>query len=323
MELIRDLNRLHLRHKKCAVTIGNFDGLHLGHQQVIKQLKSIAVRHGLSAIVIIFEPQPQEYFSSGKVPARLTCFREKLTALKRLNIDGLVCLRFNSRLANLSADKFVEQLLIEALQVCHLIVGDDFRFGKDRQGDYAALQRMAERFNYRLHRADTYLFQGEKVSSTRIRRALEAGDLELARLLLGRAYAISGRVIGGDKRGTLLGFPTANISPGRLRTPLEGVYITRAYVEGDPGADLGGHHAVTSIGTRPTFNGQDMRVETHILNFNGSIYKKNLHIEFLQRLRSEEKFPCAELMVEAMKRDIKQAKQYFADEKSYAHDLRL
>ncbi len=216
MELIRSLHNLREHHRKCVATIGNFDGLHLGHQAIISQLKEIANTHDLPTVVIIFEPQPQEYFSPENAPARLTRLREKVEELSRLGIDRLVCLRFNEELANLTAREFVELLLIEGLDIRHLVVGDDFRFGKNRQGDYATLENMADEFGYELEHTNTCSFEGERISSTRVRQALANDDLKLASQLLGRGYAISGRVVHGDKRGRELGFPTANMELHRL-----------------------------------------------------------------------------------------------------------
>ena len=186
MELIRSLHNLRQHHRKCVATIGNFDGVHLGHRAIISQLKEIASEHDLPTAIIIFEPQPQEYFSPDNAPPRLTRLREKVEEMERLAVDRLICLRFNSELASLSPRDFVEQLLIEGLEIRHLVVGDDFRFGKNRQGDYATLEKMADEFGYELEHTNTCTFEGERISSTRIRQALANDDLILARELLGR-----------------------------------------------------------------------------------------------------------------------------------------
>ncbi len=316
MELIRSLHNLRQHHRKCVATIGNFDGIHLGHRAIISQLKEIARKHDLPTAIIIFEPQPQEYFSPDNAPARLTSLREKIKEMKRLAVDRLICLRFNSELASLSPREFVERLLIEGLDIRHLVVGDDFRFGKNRQGDYATLEKMAYEFGYELEHTNTCSFEGERISSTRIRQALANDDLNLARELLGREYAISGRVVHGDKRGKSLGFPTANMELHRLHSPVTGVYVTRVHVTRDHGGGRGivesSHPAVTSIGTRPMFDGEGMRLETHILDFDETLYAKHIQVVFLKKLRPEENFSNVKDLIKAIETDSENARQYFA-----------
>lgn len=313
MELIRSLHNLRDHHQKCVATIGNFDGIHLGHQAIISQLKEIAGKHDLPTVIITFEPQPQEYFSPEHAPARLTRLREKIEEMERLSVDRLICLRFNSELASLSPRDFVKRLLIEGLDIRHLVVGDDFRFGKDRQGDYATLEKMADEFGYQLEHTNTCSFAGERISSTRIRQALANDDLNLARELLGRDYAISGRVVHGDKRGKSLGFPTANMELHRLHSPVTGVYVTRVHImRCRQGADETIHPAVTSVGTRPMFDGEGMRLETHILDFNESLYAKHIRVVFLKKLRAEDNFSNVDDLIKAIATDIENARQYFA-----------
>ena len=313
MELIRSLHNLRDHHQKCVATIGNFDGIHLGHQAIISQLKEIAGKHDLPTVIITFEPQPQEYFSPGNAPARLTRLREKIEEMERLSVDRLICLRFNSELASLSPRDFVKRLLIEGLDIRHLVVGDDFRFGKDRQGDYATLEKMADEFGYQLEHTNTCSFAGERISSTRIRQALANDDLNLARELLGRDYAISGRVVHGDKRGKSLGFPTANMELHRLHSPVAGVYVTRVHImRRRQGADETIHPAVTSVGTRPMFDGEGMRLETHILDFDESLYAKHIRVVFLKKLRAEDNFSNVDDLIKAIATDIENARQYFA-----------
>ncbi len=321
MELVRSLNNIRQHHRKCVATIGNFDGIHLGHQAIIAQLKVIADKYDLPAVVIIFEPQPQEFFSPEHAPARLSRLREKVEILKKLGVDRLVCLKFDDRLASLSPRDFVERLLIEGLDICHLVVGDDFRFGKNRQGDFATLQTMADEFGYALEHTDTRSFDNVRISSTRIRQALVDDDLNLACQLLGRTYAISGRVVHGDKRGKGLGFPTANIELHRLHSPVVGVYITRVHIKrnhttGDDANDESIHQAVTSVGTRPMFDGEGMRLETHILDFDEDIYSKHMRIEFLKKVRTESKYASIDDLKQAINADIVSARQYFSSHQS-------
>ncbi len=307
MELIRSLNNLKKHHKKCVASIGNFDGLHLGHQEIILQLKEVSNKYDLPTAIVIFEPQPQEYFSPDNAPARLTRLREKIEGFNQLDIDRLVILRFDKKLFNLVAKEFVEQILIDSLNIRHLVVGDDFRFGKNRQGDYSMLKKMTNEFSYELDYTNTCLFAGQRISSTRLRQALADDDLKLVSQLLGRNYIISGRVVHGNKRGTGLGFPTANMELHRLRSPVAGIYITRVH-----GINDKNYPAVTSIGTRPIFDGEDMCMETHILDFNEDLYTKHIRVEFLQKLRHEEKYSDIDALKKAIEIDIQNAREYFS-----------
>jgi len=220
MEFIRGIQNLKPRHHGCVATIGNFDGVHLGHQAVIRQVKAKAVQMQLPMVVITFEPQPQEFFRPEDVPARLTRLREKLEVLKTLSVDRVLCLRFNSELAGLTAEQFVQQILVDGLGIKYLVVGDDFKFGKGRTGDFNYLQSVAPQLGFEVSDTHSYLFQGSRISSTRIRSALEAGDLALAHLMLDRNYGMCGRVAHGDKRGRTIGFPTANIYLHRKSSPV-------------------------------------------------------------------------------------------------------
>lgn len=312
MKLVHDLASLIHQHEQFAVTIGNFDGIHCGHQVVVSQLQAIAKLHNIPTAVIVFEPQPQEYFALENPFARLSCLQEKETELNRLDINILVCLKFTEELASFSATEFLQKILIDRLHVKHLVVGDDFRFGKNREGDYKLLEKLSHKFGFSLYRAQTKMLHGHKISSTRVRQALKNADFRLVKQLLGRRYSIRGRVIDGNKRGRALGFPTANLALERICSPLFGIYISRVYFS--PSHKHGGssYQAVTSIGTRPMFDGQEVCMETHILDFNDSIYGKYIQVEFLEKLREEKKFPDIDCMLEAIKTDINNVRKYFA-----------
>lgn len=235
MQLIRGMHNLRAEHRGCVATIGNFDGVHLGHQAVIGQLAEKASELHLPSVLITFEPQPLEYFAPAKAPARLTRFREKVQALRRFSVDRLLVLPFNARLAQMRAEAFIEDLLVEGLGVHYLVVGDDFRFGKDRAGDFAMLQGAGERHGFQVVNMHTFAIDGERVSSTRIRSALTRGDMAMAERLLGRSYRMSGRVAHGEKLGRQLGFPTANIHIHRKATPLQGIFVVEVFgIEGEP-----------------------------------------------------------------------------------------
>lgn len=309
MELIRHINDFPKDQKKCVLSIGNFDGIHCGHQSIVTQLKEIARQHNLVTTIVIFEPQPQEYFMTDVVPVRLTRLREKIIELRRLGIDRLVCLKFNPVLATYSAREFI-QLIVGGLNSHHIVVGHDFRFGHKRQGDYLSLQAFSKELNFRLDVAKTCVFAGAKISSTRIRKALQDGDIQLVAQLLGRQYSISGRVVSGDKRGRTLGFPTANINLDRC-VLLSGIYVTRVHLISRHKQAKLSYEAVSSIGKRPMFDGQGLRLETYILDFDESIYGQYIVVEFLQRLRAERKFPQLSDMVKAMQTDVENVRQYF------------
>ena len=223
MELIRGLHNIAARHHGCVATIGNFDGVHRGHQAVLAQLAEQADKLGLPTLVMTFEPYPQEYFRPDQAPPRLTRQREKLLALRDYAVDRVLTMRFDAEFSAMEAEDFIEQILVKKLGVRYLVVGDDFRFGKQRRGDLAMLQQAGQRFGFQAVGMHTFEYDGERVSSTRVRQALKLGQLQTVRQLLGRGYRIAGRVVLGDQRGRVLGFPTANIHLHRRVSPLSGV----------------------------------------------------------------------------------------------------
>ena len=308
MELIRGLHNLRERHHGCVATIGNYDGIHLGHQAVIGQLADEAARLGLPAVVITFEPQPMEYFVPDKVPARLTRFREKLEALRRFAVDRVLCLGFNRQLAAMSADEFIQRILVDGLGIRYLVVGDDFRFGKDRGGDFQTLVAAGETHGFQVVNMHTFVIEGERVSSTRIRQAMHLGDMQLAEQLLGRDYRMSGRVVHGAKLGRQLGFPTANIFLHRKASPLQGIFVVEVYgLEGEP---LPG---VASLGTRPTVDGKRVLLEVYLLDFNRDIYGKHIQVSFLHKLRDEAKFESLEALKAKIAEDVQQTRDFFVN----------
>lgn len=306
MELIRGLHNLRARHHGCVATIGNYDGIHLGHQAVIGQLADEAARLNLPAVVITFEPQPMEYFVPDKVPARVTRFREKLEALRRFAVDRVLCLGFNRQLAAMRADEFIRRILVDGLGIRYLVVGDDFRFGKDRAGDFQTLLDAGKRYGFQVVNMHTFAIEGERVSSTRVRQAMQQGDLKLAEQLLGRDYRMSGRVVHGEKLGRQLGYPTANIFLHRKASPLQGIFVVEVYgLEGEP---LPG---VASLGTRPTVDGKRVLLEVYLLDFERDIYGKHLQVSFLHKLRDEAKFDSLEALKDKIAEDVQQARDYF------------
>lgn len=310
MQLIRGLHNLSAIEPGCALTIGNFDGVHRGHQALLERLVDEARARGLPATVMLFEPHPQEHFAGAQAPARLQTLVEKLEALERCGVERVLCLHFGARLSAMSAQAFVEELLVCDLGVRFLVVGDDFRFGHKRQGDFALLAEAAQRHGFELVGTDSLCVVGERVSSTRIREALDAGELATAEAMLGRPYAIAGRVAHGDKRGRTIGFPTANIALKRRVVPVSGVFAVEV-----EGAGEGVHHGVANIGLRPTVGGLKARLEVFLFDFAGDLYGRRLNVVLRQRIREERKFESFEALKTQIERDAQAARTYFGLDK--------
>ena len=305
-KIIRGFHNLSPSSEGCVATIGNFDGVHLGHQAVLSQLALKGDMLGLPATVITFEPQPTEFFLPAKAPPRLSRFREKVEALRSYSIEQLCVLRFNEVLAGMSANDFIQKLLVKGLNVRYLVVGDDFKFGKDRKGDFALLKKMGEEHNFQVVNMHTFAIAETRVSSTRIRQALTAGDLMLAQTLLGHPYKMSGRVAHGDKRGRTLGYPTANIHLHRAKVPLTGVYAVRLYgLEDEP------IEGIANVGVRPTIGEGNTLLEVHLFDFNKDIYGENVQVYFLHKVRDEKKFDGLPALVAQIERDCQSARNYF------------
>ena len=306
MEFIYGLSNLRKKHKNCAATIGNFDGVHLGHQIVLKQLIAISESNNLVSTVVIFEPQPMEYFHIEKAPPRLARLREKLDQFSRYNIDRVVCLKFNDELANLSASEFVDNILIDSLAIKKLIVGDDFHFAKNREGNYEYLLETSKEKNFEVFKTNTYEENGLRISSTLIRNLLTEGNIEVANRYLGRFFVISGRVIHGDKRGKRLGFPTVNIKLNRYLSPVTGIFSGRIRGIGNKQLD-----AVIYVGTKPVYSGIEVLLEAHILDFDGDLYGRHIQVEFHNKIRDDQHITSEQEMLKQIKLDINETRQYF------------
>ncbi len=306
MQIIRGLHNLRPEHKGCVATIGNFDGVHLGHRAVFEQLLKRADETGLPATVVTFEPQPMEFFAPNDAPARLTRLRDKLDALHNIGVERVVVLEFGKKLAAMHAQDFVHRLLIEGLGIKQLYVGDDFHFGKNREGDFSLLQKMGQQNGFDVENMYTFAMDEARVSSTRIRRALAAGDLQQAAEYLGRPYRICGRVGHGDARGRTIGFPTANLDLHRKVSPLRGVYAVKVY-----GLEHDVVYGVANIGNRPTVEGDSRYLlEVNLFNFDRQIYGHHVQVEFLKRLRDEMKFDSFDLLRQQIGRDAVQAREF-------------
>ena len=288
-----------------ALTIGNFDGVHRGHQAMLSRLCEAAEDLRLPPAVLTFDPHPREFFARDAAPPRLNTLRQKLDVFRAFGIASTIVARFDARLASLTPVEFIDDVLVKKLNVRWVLVGDDFRFGKRRAGDLAVLRAHARTFSVEGMR--TIAVSGERASSTAIREALAAGDLTRAEALLGRPYSLSGRVAHGDKLGRNLGFPTANIAL-RQRPALSGIFAVRVY-----GLGNGAHSGVASLGVRPTIkeNAKPL-LEVFVFDFDETIYGRRVTVEFLHKLRDEEKYDDLDALTHQIRADVAQAREFFA-----------
>ncbi len=307
MELIRGSQGLKPRHRGTVATIGNFDGVHLGHQAVLGELKTKARALGLPATVVLFEPMPQEYFTRGQPPARLTRFSEKWPLLDATGVERVLCLRFGRALAEMPPEAFMERVLVQGLGVRHLTVGDDFRFGKDRRGDFAMLKSAGTAHGFEVADTASLEVQGERVSSSRIRALLSEGRMQSAAKLLGRPYALSGRVMQGERLGRKLGFPTANMALKRRVPPVSGIFAARVH-----GLEGGPRDAASYVGMRPAVGGTELVLESHLIGYSGDLYGRRLKVELLRRLREDRHFDSLDTLTEQMKQDVRAASDWLA-----------
>lgn len=306
---IRDPDKLSFGCRDSVVTIGSFDGVHLGHQAILSQVIDKANKLGATSVVMTFEPQPQEYFSPDSAPARLMRLRDKIEALMEFGIDHVVCLQFNSKLRNLTAEQFVQSILVDGLATKQLIIGDDFRFGCDRNGNFDMLVEMGRDLDFNVQDTQTIEVDGERVSSTLVRRLLEQANFNQVSQLLGRPFAIKGRVFYGQQLGRELGFPTANIQLNRYRAPLSGVYAVLVEIEGSTHKFQG----AANVGVRPTVGDLIKPIlEVHLLDFDEDLYGKRIKVEFLYKVRDEQKFTTVDNLISYIRKDISKIRQWFA-----------
>jgi len=289
------------------VTIGAYDGLHLGHEQLLHRVRMASEDATIPSIVMSFEPTPKEFFGGDKPPARLMRFREKYDALAAHGIEIFYCPRFDTQMRGIAADAFIRRILIHGLVARHIVIGDDFQFARRREGSVEQLQRASGALGYHIEQVPSIIVDGQRVSSTAIREALWDGRLDLATALLGRPYRMSGKVVMGAKVGRSLGFPTANVDLRRRQSAVMGIFAVR--VQGLAG---GPKNAVASVGTRPTFNGTKPLLEVHIFDFDEDIYGAYIHVDFIARLRGQVKYDAVKELVAQMHRDADNAKSILA-----------
>ncbi|WP_100752439.1 bifunctional riboflavin kinase/FAD synthetase [Vibrio salilacus] len=310
MELIRGIHNIKSHHKGCVLTIGNFDGVHLGHQEVLNQVSARAKELDLPSTVMTFEPQPLELFAKDKAPARLTRLRDKFVQLSKLDIERLLCVNFNHQFANQSPQSFIRDLLVERLGVKFLVVGDDFCFGKQRKGNFTMLEKAGRELGFEVVSTQSFCLQTLRVSSTAIRDALAQNKLDDAAKMLGRNYSISGRVSHGRKLGRTIGFPTANIPLKRCVSPVSGVYAVEVLGLGEQA--FGG---VANIGNRPTVNGIRQQLEVHLFDFKANLYGKQLEIVLLDKIRDEHKFESFDALKQQIELDAEAARVWLRQRK--------
>lgn len=315
MKLIRGLHNLNPAWftQGCVLTLGNFDGVHRGHQIMLQQLRDAGQARQLPTVLITFEPMPREYFSPNNAPARLSGWRDKLTHLAECGVDYVLMLRFDADFAMLSAADFVKNILCDQLNAKHMIIGDDYRFGRQRSGDVHVLRELGQQYAFSVSQAQTFTWADERVSSTRIRHALGAAQFDLAAQLLGRPFAVTGRVAHGAKRGRQLGFPTANvICPPAWRqrhAPLAGVFAVR--VQGMAQCPAGDSvFGCANLGLRPTVDGKQTSLEVHLLDFAGDLYGQHLRVIFLHKLRDEQAFTSLDELRQQIAQDIATTQQF-------------
>jgi riboflavin kinase/FMN adenylyltransferase len=305
MEIIRGQHNIRPWHQGCVATIGNFDGVHHGHQLLLAHLNAKRDELSSPSTLITFEPLPREYFAGNVKPGRLTRFREKVTLLRRTGLDRMLCLPFNEQLAQVTATTVIEEFLVRQLGVRYVVVGDDFRFGRGREGDYTMLKQGGDRYGFDVSHIGTLTFDHERVSSSRIREALGAGDIRLAEKLLGHRFFVMGRVVYGRQLGRQLGVPTANIPLHRYRAPLDGVFAVTVTGLDRP------YDGIVNVGVRPTIGGKEPLLEAHLFDFDGDIYGELLTVTFRQKLRDERQFAGLDALKAQIARDIDEARTWF------------
>ena len=312
IKIIRGLNNIREKHAGAVVTIGNFDGVHIGHQMILRRVNQEAKRLKTQSMLICFEPQPREFFDVYKAPARLTRFREKVELLAEQGISQVLCLKFNEEVRKMSSNRFTS-LLVNNLKVRALFVGDDFKFGNDRRGDFSSLKEAGSKNNFPVHNMYTLDFQAERVSSTRIRDSLAVGEFQLAEKLLGHPFSISGKVIYGRQLGRTIGIPTANVQLHRYVAPISGVFACNVFI----GAEL--LFGVANVGVRPTVDDANLTpiLEVHLLNFNRMIYGESVKVVFLKKLRDEKKYEDLSALKSAINQDVRNAETFFESVEAY------
>ena len=304
MKIVRGLTNARPSDRGCVLTIGNFDGMHLGHEEIVRQLAARGREHRLPTALLTFEPNPREYFDPANAPARLMRLRDKAARLAELGVDRLILLKFDERLRSWDGREFIGRVLVGALGVRHIVIGSAFRFGKGRTGTVDLLRAEGRTLGFEVDEVEAVTIDGERVSSTRIRAALARGDLDSARRLLGRDYRMTGRVMQGRRLGRQLGYATANLRLHRRVSPVLGVFAVRVH-----GAGKSALPGVASVGSRPTVGGGEVLLEAHVFDWQGDLYGRYLGVDFVSKLREESRFPDLDALVARMHVDASEARR--------------
>lgn len=305
MEILTGYGTVTVPRGPVVATIGNFDGVHIGHQALIAEVRAEADRRGLAAAVVTFDPHPLRVLAPERAPKMILTRRQKIEVLASLGVDIIVIIPFDREIAAVPAEEFVRRFLTGRLHVACLLVGEDFRFGRDRIGDIDLLRRLGPECGFEVRAARLETLGGARVSASQVREAIRTGDMARAAELMGRPYVLVGEVVTGHGRGRALKIPTANLAPENELLPAEGVYVTETLVE------LEWHPSVTNVGSRPTFEGAGFAVETHLPGFSGDLYREMLRVRFLERLRGERKFESPEALRAQIGEDLERMRAWF------------
>ena len=303
MELIRGTHNIRPEHHGCVATIGNYDGVHLGHTEIFKRLKRRGEKLGVASVVITFEPHPEEFFLHDECPARLSRLREKFRLIAERGIDRLLLLKFNRQLSSLTPERFVRNYLVDKLGIKALIIGDDFRFGRKREGNYNTLTTLGKAYDFEVEQTPPFLFVGKRISSTYVRALLRHGYLTEAERMLGHPYRMEGRVVHGHRRGREWGFPTANLDLHRIESPVSGIFAVKVH-----GLEDGALYGVAYAGSRPVIDDPRYVLEVHIFNYDADCYGKRINVQFVHKIREDIAFDSFDEMVEQIARDCDAAR---------------
>ncbi len=314
MELIRGTHNIRPEHNGCVATIGNYDGVHLGHTEIFKRLKRLGEKLGVPSVVIIFEPHPEEFFFHDECPARLSRLREKYRLIAERGVDRLLLLKFNRQLASLPPERFVRSYLVDKLGIKALIIGDDFRFGRGRTGNFNTLTALGRAYDFEVEQTPPFLFVGKRISSTYVRSLLRHGYLTEAERMLGHPYCMEGRVVHGHQRGREWGFPTANLDLHRIESPVSGIFAVKVHwLEDEP---LNG---VAYAGSRPIIDDPRYVLEVHIFDYDADCYGKRISVQFVHKIREDIAFDSFDAMAEQIGRDCDAAREILTFEYALNH----
>lgn len=306
MELIRGLHNISPHHHGCVLTIGKFDGIHQGHQAVLNKVLQQADKLNLPAVVMVFEPQPEEFFAPEHAPARLSLLRDKYVGMKQIGVHRLLCVRFGAEFSSMSPQDFIKKLLVDKLGVKFLVVGDDFKFGVGRSGNFDMLTTQGKILGFNVVSTQSFRLHDSRISSTAIRNAISNNDFSLAKAMLGHPFEVSGKVVHGQENGRKIGFPTANILMKRTKSPVNGVFAVQVKHKDHI------YDGVANVGYRPTLNGNVLQLEAHLFNFNEDLYSTYLRVEFVSKIRDEIKFSDFQTLTTQIEKDAQQAKMLLA-----------